>query len=75
MDIPIVRLRLAAWVSGLSVSAGETAPESLESRPEFLERMRRTVRWMNEQWQEDALYLASNQKERARQVLSPEVNG
>ena len=47
----------------------ETAPNALETRPQFLARLRLTTRWMNEHWRADALHLATNQKERARQVL------
>ena len=49
-----------------------TAPEDFESRETFLVRLRRTVHWLNENRREDALTLATNQKERAQDVLALE---
>ena len=40
----------------------------MEARAEFLARLRRTVRWLNENAADDVLYLAQNQKERAKEV-------
>ena len=47
----------------------DTAPETVETRDEFLGRLRRTMEWMNENWREDARRLATNQKDRAKAVL------
>ena len=63
------------WWHRLKQRLVEQAPDDLERRPEFLLRLRRTGHWMNEHWADDALYLCTNQKERARQGLSPDING
>jgi transposase len=46
----------------------ETAPATLETRPEFLVRLRRTVTWLNTNCREELVHLARNQKERATAV-------
>lgn len=66
---------IEGWWHRLKQRLEETSPETLEKRTEFLVRLRRTVTWMNDNWSEDALRLATNQKERAQEVLSPEVMG
>ena len=45
-----------------------TAPTVIETRPEFLVRLRRCVAWLNEHRREHMLYLCTNQKERAADV-------
>ena len=45
-----------------------TAPTTMESRSAFVVRLRRTVHWMNENWQDDALALCSNHNDRATRV-------
>ena len=47
----------------------ETAQEEMETRAQFLVRLRRTVHWLNDNAADDALHLAQNQKERAKEVL------
>ena len=66
---------IEGWWYRLRQRLEETAPNELEKRPDFLVRLRRTVNWMNANWSHDALYLATNQKERAREILSPDING
>ena len=46
----------------------KTAPATLEARPEFLARLRRTVTWLNTHCKDNLLHLATNQKERATAV-------
>ena len=65
---------IEGWWARLRQRLDHTAPEGVESRREFLVRLRRVVSWMNENWRDDALHLATNQKERARAVLH-EVHG
>ena len=45
-----------------------TAPVALESRADFLKRLRRTVDWLNKNARAQAKKLCTNQKERARAV-------
>jgi len=45
-----------------------TAPVALESRADFLKRLRRTVTWLNRNARAQAKKLCTNQKERARAV-------
>ena len=66
---------IEGWWARLRQRLDDTAPEAVETRKEFLARLRRTVRWMNANWRDDALHLATNQKERARAVLSRAVDG
>jgi hypothetical protein len=47
----------------------ETLPAQAESREDFISRVRNAVRWINANRREDLLYLSSNQKERAADVL------
>ena len=49
-----------------------TAPEEIESREEFVTRLRRTVAWLSINEWEHAVALARNQKVRARAVLHQE---
>ena len=60
---------IEGWWHRLRQRMEETAPNALETRSQFLARLRLTTRWMNAHWRADALHLATNQKERARQVL------
>ena len=46
----------------------ETAPVEIETRPEFLCRLRRVVNWLNEHRREHALHMCTNQRERAKDV-------
>ena len=66
---------IEGWWHRLKQRLVEQAPDDLERRPEFLLRLRCIGHWMNEHWADDALYLCTNQKERARQGLSPDING
>ena len=59
---------IEGWWHRLRQRLESTAPSEIESRPAFLLRLRRTVTWMNEHWSDDALALATNQKERANAV-------
>ena len=47
----------------------ETCPVELESRDQFLKRLRAAVRWANSQRSEQLWYLSTNQKERAEDCL------
>ena len=49
-----------------------TVPVEFESREDFLVRLRRTVHWLNDNRSDDALVLATDQKERARAVINLE---
>ena len=60
---------IEGWWARLRDRLNETAPTSLEKRKDFVKRLRRTVTWMNENWQEDALQLCMNQQQRAADVL------
>ena len=64
---------IEGWWHRLRQRLEETAPDALETRPQFLARLRLTARWMSKRWRADALHLATNQKDRARQVL--DLNG
>ena len=59
---------IEAWWHRLRERLESTAPTAMESRPAFLLRLRRTVHWLNDNWHDDALALATNQKERAASV-------
>jgi len=52
------------WWARLRDRLDSQAPEAIEGRQEFIRRLRRTVSWMNQNIRKDALYLATNQKER-----------
>jgi hypothetical protein len=45
------------------------APEDFESREDFIDRLRRTVTWMNKHLRKEALQQCTNLEERAREVL------
>ena len=47
----------------------QTGPDEVEGRAEFLARLRRTVRWLNERQAEARLEMRCNQKKRAADVL------
>ena len=49
-----------------------TAPEGLESRESFLVRLRQSVRWLNDNHRDYLLELATNQTQRADDVLELE---
>ena len=59
---------IEGWWHRIRQRLDETAPEEMETRSEFLVRLRRTVHWLNENAADDALHLAQNQKERAKEV-------
>ena len=59
---------IEGWWHRLRDRLEHTAPTAMETRGAFLARLRRTVHWMNEHWHEDALALATNQKDRAARV-------
>jgi hypothetical protein len=46
----------------------ETEPKDIETRAEFLSRLRRQVNWMNETKHSRLLLLCTNQKVRANEV-------
>ena len=58
---------IEGWWRVLRERLEETAPEEIETRSEFIIRMRRTVHWLNENRWEDALALCQNQKVRANE--------
>jgi hypothetical protein len=71
LDSPINSPDLNAiegWWNRIRMRLDETAPAHMETRSEFLARLRRTVHWLNEHAADDALKLARNQKERANRV-------
>ena len=63
---------IEGWWQVLRVRLEETEPEGLETREDFVTRLRRTVHWLNDNRAQDALSLASNQKARAKNVLELE---
>ena len=60
---------IEGWWHRLKVRLNETAPTEMETRQDFLVRLRRTVNWLNDNAAADALKLCTNQKVRARDVL------
>ena len=46
----------------------ETEPEALESRAEFVLRLRRQASWLNDTKGDELLTLCTNQKKRVREV-------
>jgi hypothetical protein len=50
-------------------------PQAIETRPEFLTRLRRAVTWLNEGQHDELLHLCNNLKERARAVLNAHPPG
>ena len=63
---------IEGWWSRLRKRLDETAPTTFETRKAFLTLLRRTVSWINANWGEEKVYLATNQKERAQDVLAAE---
>ena len=59
---------IEGWWMRLRGKLLESEPVEFEDRPTFLKRLRRTVTALNENCQEDALKLCTNQKARARAV-------
>lgn len=49
-----------------------TMPDYLEPRDEFITRVRNSARWLNANSHDQLLYLCSNQKERADDVIEME---
>ena len=60
---------IEGWWHRLKDILIQEAPAEMESRPDFLKRLRRTVDRLNRTATKDGLALRSNQKERARAVL------
>ena len=58
------------WWAALRERLEATAPEEMEERADFVCRLRRTVHWLNEHRREEAVALATNQKDRARDVVA-----
>ena len=46
-----------------------TLPEGMESREDFIVRLRNAVSWLKRNRRDQMLYLSTNQKERARDCL------
>ena len=63
---------IEAWWKVLRARLDLTAPEEIETREDFVARLRRTVAWLNINARKHALKLARNQKVRARAVLKQE---
>ena len=63
---------IEGWWKVLRDRLDLTAPEEIESRLEFVTRLRRTVAWLNINDREHAVALARNQKVRARAILHQE---
>ena len=59
---------IEAWWARLKKRLEETAPAEIEKRADFVKRLRKTVTWMNDNLQDEALALCTNQKERANAV-------
>jgi hypothetical protein len=60
---------IEGWWGRLKNLLIERAPTKLESRSDFLRRLRRTVSWLNQNARAKGRNLCTNQKKRARQVL------
>ena len=60
---------IEAWCNRLRLRLEKTAPETLESRPEFFQRLRRTVAWLNACQRHAGRKLCRGQKRRATAVL------
>ena len=71
-DLEGVEGRQPTTSSTMKLSFDLTAPEEIESRLEFVTRLRRTVAWLNINDREHAVALARNQNVRARAVLHQE---
>ena len=63
---------IEGWWHRIRQRLEKFSPETMESRSEFVQRLRRTVTWLNENSSADAVSLCTNQKVRARQVKSLE---
>ena len=59
---------IEGWWHRMKRRLDETAPTEMETRSDFLVRLRRVVHWLNENAAGDALALCQNQKERAKAV-------
>ena len=59
---------IEGWWHHLRQRIDATAPEEFEDRDMFLRRLNRTVTWMNENLQDEALQACTNQKVRAEAV-------
>ena len=56
------------WWALLRLRLEQTAPTSMESRVIFLQRLRRTVTWMNAHRRREGRVLCHNQKQRAKDI-------
>ena len=59
---------IEGWWRVLRERLEHTEPEEFEGREAFLVRLRRTVKWLNDQKSDDGFVLCTNQKERADDV-------
>jgi hypothetical protein len=59
---------IEGWWHRLRDLLEERAPVEMESREDFIRRLRRTVTWMNANLHSEALKLATNQKQRVADV-------
>ena len=57
------------WWKVLRDRLDDTAPEDMETRAEFLVRLRRSAQWLNEHRAEQCLHICTNQKARAKDVI------
>ena len=60
---------IEAWWNRLRLRLEKTAPACAESRPQFLQRLRRTVAWLNSRQRLEGRRLCRGQKRRAEAVL------
>ena len=66
---------IEGWWAQLRARLDWTAPEHLEGRAEFIQRLRRTVTWMNWHQRVAGRCLRRNQKRRAADVLALDGGG
>ena len=60
---------IETWWNRLRQKLEANAPVVFEGRSQFLARLRRTVRWLNQNCREEALKCCNSQKARAKNVL------
>ena len=63
-----------AWAI-LKERLDETVPVNLESREDFVKRLKAAVRWANKHRADQLWYLSTNQKKRADDCLAQEPPG
>ena len=66
---------IEGWWRRLKDLLIKTEPSQLERRSDFLRRLRRAVNRLNRTARDEGRSLCANQKVRAREILSPELNG